>query len=114
MLLVDPVSPFALVGFEGLDGNPHFLAKEAGYPTPGRVFLPSCQRYDLGHGRAALPFQQRDNLLAFGPGACGLRLVGRLRFLGHLLGFARFLGRGCLRPRLALRGRALGGLCFLK
>src|ERR1039457_453784 len=111
MLLVDPVSTLALVGFEGLDGNPHYLAKEAGNPTPRRVFLPSSQRYDLGHGRAALPFQQRDNLLAFGPGACGLRLLGRLRFLGHLFGFGRFLGRGGLLTRRRLRGRALGGMC---
>src|ERR1035441_5720037 len=111
MLLVDPVGTVTLVGFEGLHRDAHLLAEKAGYPTPRRVFLPSCQRYDLGHGRAALPFQQRDNLLTFGPGACGLRLLGRLRFLGHLCGFGRFLGRGGLLGRLALRRRALGGLC---
>src|ERR1022692_2742669 len=111
MLLVDPIGTLPLVGFEGLHRDAHLLAEKAGYPTPGRVFLPSCQRYDLGHGRAALPFQQRDNLLAFGPGACGLRLAGlprsfRFGFRGGLFALGRLLGGGRLLARLALRRRA--------
>jgi hypothetical protein len=45
VLFVDAVNMLALVGFEGLDGDAHTLAEKTGYPTPGRVILPSGQRF---------------------------------------------------------------------
>src|SRR5579871_5065659 len=110
-LRLDSIGSFSFVGFVGLDCDGHLLAEEAGNPAARCVFLPACVGDDLGERRPALALQHRDDFLALGPSAGGLRLSSGLRTLGGFLGFWRSFCRVRLLGSLALAGRALSALC---
>src|ERR1039457_2508690 len=94
MLLVDPVRPFAALGFEGLDLVPGLLHR-AGHEAADGVFLPAHRFHNLGQSGAVLPLEHGDHLgrLAALAGTISLRLRGFLGRLGGLLGRGRLLGR---------------------
>src|ERR1039458_6431007 len=106
MLLVDPVSPFALVGFEGLDLVASFLQRAGDHTTNGVPF-PLEGAGQFVQRSAIFPAQHRDHL----GGLAALARPGGALHLGGFLRLGRFLGRGGLLPRLGLHRRALGGLC---
>jgi hypothetical protein len=106
MLLVDPVSTLALVGFEGLDGVSSFLHRAGHEPADG-VLLPARLVHDLRQRGPVLPLEHGDHL---GRLAALARPSGLLWF-GALFGLGRGLGGGGLLGRLGFGGRALGRLC---
>src|ERR1022692_3490100 len=106
MLLVDPVRPFAALGFEGLDLVPGLLHR-AGHEAADGVFLPAHLFHNLGQRGSALPLQHGDHL----GGLAALARRGSILRLDDLFALGRVVGGGRLLGRLALGGRALGDLC---
>src|SRR6266849_2779096 len=83
------VDALAVVGFAGLDAQPHFLAQRAGQETADRMRLPAGGFHKAFQRHAAGLLQQREHLgrlaaLAPTRGCCGL---------GGLLGLAVLMGR---------------------
>jgi hypothetical protein len=79
MLLIDPVSTLAALGFEGLDRVPGLLHC-AGHESTDGVPLPAHFVHDLGQRGSVLPLQHRNYL-------------GRLAALARRRGFRRLGGR---------------------
>src|ERR1019366_7361311 len=100
------IAPLTALGLETLDGVPRLLHR-AGHETPDGVPLPLHPVHDFGNRGPVFALQHLDNLRGF---AALAWLSGFLRLRGRF-SLGRGLGGGGLLGRLALRRRALGGLC---
>src|ERR1017187_1440257 len=102
MLLVDPVRPFAALGFEGLDLVPGLLHR-AGHEAADGVFLPAHLFHNLGQRGSALPLQHGDHL----GGLAALARRGSILRLDDLFALGRVVGAvvflAACAPPLAFR-----------
>src|ERR1017187_4261300 len=102
MLLVDPVRPFAALGFEGLDSVPGLLHR-AGHEAADGVFLPAHLFHNLGQRGSALPLQHGDHL----GGLAALARRGSILRLDDLFALGRVVGAVVFLAALPLAGAPL-------
>src|ERR1022692_174563 len=102
MLLVDPVRPFAALGFEGLDLVPGLLHR-AGHEAADGVFLPAHLFHNLGQRGSALPLQHGDHL----GGLAALARRGSILRLDDLFALRRVVGAVVFLAALPLAGAPL-------
>jgi hypothetical protein len=101
-LSLDRVAAFPVLALRGHDRHAHLLGNRARQEPTHGMRLPSGRFHQLLARYAAGTLQQIEHFggLAAIPGTLGFR-----RALG------RFLGRGCLLPRLSLLGRHVRATC---
>ena len=106
-LLLYAVGALAVVGFVGLDAQPHFLTQRGGKEATRRMGLPAGGFHQLFQSGAAGPLHQFQHLGRF----AALANTVRRRRHGFVGRFGALLGRGGLVRRLGLGGPNMGLRC---